>query len=209
MVGGFVLNTHRSTRSDRVPPILESILPSAPVDWDLVRTENLKNFAPILKTDHLIERTYVRAATTPNEEEPLQITVYLAYWDPGQAAVSHVAMHTPDACWPGNGWTAEPVVMNTAPVRLLARVLPLPQYRSFTNKGTRRHVWYWHLYAGRSITQTNPYSAVELLNFAWRYGFRTAGEQLFVRISSNRPWSEISDEPLLGEILGRLQPYGL
>jgi hypothetical protein len=119
-----------------------------------------------------------------------------------------VALHTPEACWPGNGWAIEHVESN-APVNLAQRPLPPPQYRSFTQAGNRQHVWYWHLYAGHSITQTNPYSAVELLRLAWRYGFRKQGEQLFVRISSNRPWSELSQETLLAEILGQLQPYGL
>jgi len=64
-------------------------------------------------------------------------------------------------------------------------------------------------YDGRSIAQTDPRSAVMLLKLAWRYGFRTAGEQMFVRISSNRPWAEIRDDPLVTGILARLQPHGL
>ena len=208
MLTGFVLNTHNVSAIAPAPPALEAMLPSQSATWDLVQTDNLQPFASVLKTEHLIQRTYVRRQSNTPEAEPLQLTVYLAYWAPAQVSVSQVAMHTPEACWPGNGWAADQVESN-APVQLPQRVLPPPQYRSFTQAGNHQHVWYWHLYAGHSITQTNPYSALELLRFAWRYGFRTQGAQLFVRISSNRPWSEIANEPLLAEIIGQLQPYGL
>ena len=62
---------------------------------------------------------------------------------------------------------------------------------------------------GRPIAYENPYSLGELLRIAWRYGFRHNGAQLFVRLSSNRPWSEIADEPLVAEFFARLRPYGL
>jgi len=42
-----------------------------------------------------------------------------------------------------------------------------------------------------------------------RYGFRKDGSQLFVRISSNHPWSDLANELLLTEIFGRLQALGL
>ncbi len=208
LLTGFLVNTHRATALDPAPPDLEALLPKTAATWDWVPTDNLQPFAPVLKTDHLIQRTYVRRQDANPEAEPLQLTVYLAYWAPAQVSVSAVALHTPEACWPGNGWTADQVESN-ALVRVPQRELPPPQYRSFTLAGNGQHVWYWHLYAGHSITQTNPYSAVELLRFAWRYGFRTEGAQVFVRISCNRPWSEIANDPLLAEILGRLQPYGL
>ena len=208
LLTGFAVNTHRVPPLGQSAPLLAAMLPTAPADWDVVQTDELQSFAPVLKTNHLFQRTYVRRTGLTTADEPLQLTVYLAYWAPGQASVSQVAMHTPDACWPGNGWAAEPSTPS-APLRLPLRTLPPPQYRGFTQADNRQHVWYWHLYAGSSITQTNPYSAVELLRFAWRYGFRTAGEQIFVRISSNRPWSELANEPVLAEILNKLQPHGL
>jgi len=72
-----------------------------------------------------------------------------------------------------------------------------------------QHVWFWHLYNGAPITQTDPRSARELLKIAWRHGFQREGEQLFVRVSSNRPWEAIAGEPLVAEIFSRLQPLGL
>jgi hypothetical protein len=79
----------------------------------------------------------------------------------------------------------------------------------FTSEGYPQHVWFWHLYGGAPITQRDPRSPRELLVTALRFGFRREADQLFVRLSSNRSWSEIGDEPLLAEIFGRLHDFGL
>lgn len=203
----FVASTHAPRREASPPPDLVAILPTAPASWEVVRTDDLYQFAPILATDHLLQRTYVRRRA---DGSPLEITVYLAYWAPGQTTVSAVAMHTPEACWPGGGWTMQPVASAEQPFTARdLEALATPEYRSFTQNGDLRHVWYWHLYDGRSITQTDPLSPAALLHYAWRYGFSTAGEQLFVRISSNRPWSEIRNESLIADILRPLQKHGL
>src|SRR5690606_16423487 len=91
-------------------------------------------------------------------ESPVQITVYLAYWAAGQAPVSLVAAHTPEACWPGAGWKLQPVTDAEPPFESGGRSLPLPEYRAFTNAEFLQHVWYWHLYDGASITQNDPRS---------------------------------------------------
>lgn len=209
LVGFFVLNTHGPARADGAVPDLEGMLPLAPAGWDTVHTQNLYQFTPVLETEHLVQRTYVRRRSGAHGTQPLQITVYMAYWAPGRVPVSLVAAHTPEACWPGGGWVAQPVT--PAPVPFLSGGKPVspPEYRAFTNGGFLQNVWYWHLYDGRSIAQADPRSAGALLKLAWNYGFRTAGEQLFVRVSSNRPWDEIRDEPVLVDILARLQPHGL
>lgn len=209
LIGFFVFNTHGPKQQSAPVPDLAAILPANAAGWDTVHTESLIRFAPVLETDHLIQRTYIRRVDTRPGGEPLQITVYLAYWSPGQVPVSLVAAHTPEACWPSGGWMAEPVTPAERPFLAGGRPLPAPEYRAFTQGGFLQNVWYWHLYDGRSIAQTDPRSAVMLLKLAWRYGFRTAGEQLFVRISSNRPWEEIRDDPLVTGILARLQPHGL
>ena len=89
------------------------------------------------------------------------------------------------------------------------RAAEVSEGRLFTNAGYPQHVWFWHLYQGRPIAYQNPYSLKELLSIAWHYGFRHNGDQLFVRASSNRPWSEIAREPILEEFFARLQPLGL
>ena len=209
LVGFFVLNTHGPSRESGPPPDMNALLPLAPAGWDIVRTEDLYQFTPVLETEHLIQRTYVRRRVTTKGDDPLQITVYLAYWTPGKVPVSLVAAHTPEACWPGGGWITQPVTPVGHPFLVSGHALPPPEFRAFTNSGFLQNVWYWHLYDGRSITQKDPRSAVALLQLAWRYGFRTSGEQMFVRVSSNHPWDHINAEPLLVEILRGLQPFGL
>jgi hypothetical protein len=55
-----------------------------------------------------------------------------------------------------------------------------------------------------------PYSVAALLELAWQHGFRTQGDQSFIRISSNRPWSEIANEPLVSEAVTNLtKPWSL
>ncbi len=209
LVGFFVFNTHGPSRESGAPPDLQAMLPISPAGWDLVRTDDLYQFSSVLETEHLIQRTYLRRRDTIPGSEPLQITVYMAYWSPGQVPVSLVAAHTPEACWPGGGWTTQPVAPVETPFSADGQTLPPPEYRAFTNAEYLQHVWYWHLYDGRSIAQNDPRSALMLLKLAWNYGFRTAGEQMFVRISSNRPWEEIHDDPLITDILKRLAPFGL
>ncbi|HEY4988423.1 MAG TPA: hypothetical protein VII09_01375, partial [Opitutaceae bacterium] len=70
-------------------------------------------------------------------------------------------------------------------------------------------VWFWHLYGGRPIAFVDPYSAARLLRLAWHYGFGPPEDQLFVRVSSNRPWQEIASEPALQQFFVNLTPLGL
>ena len=43
----------------------------------------------------------------------------------------------------------------------------------------------------------------------WREGFTRNGTQLFVRVSSNQPWSALENEPLVRHIFSNLQQLGL
>jgi hypothetical protein len=127
----------------------------------------------------------------------------------GQSSVSSVAAHTPDACWPGAGWTAVPDPVKRDTPLVGARTLAPAEYRVFSSGGRPQHVWFWHLFDGRPTTFADPYNLVELFGLAWRYGFRRDGDQLFVRVSSNRPWADFAAEPFLAETFTRLQPLGL
>jgi hypothetical protein len=89
------------------------------------------------------------------------------------------------------------------------RAIAPAEHRLFEAEKQPQHVWFWHLYDGAPITYRDPYSAVELLRIALRYGFRREGDQLFVRVSSNRPWSQIAQEPILAEFFARTRALGL
>jgi exosortase len=203
IVAFFVVNT-RGTTSASAPPDLFALLPESPAGWQVTSTD-LYAFRGALQTDHLAQRHYVRREP---DGDTTDVILYLAYWAPGQVPVSLVAAHTPDACWPGSGWAPIPT---SAPRVVLPHVRPLPaaEQRLF-QAGTRpHHVWFWHLYDGKPIEFRDPYSALELLRIALRYGFRREGEQLFVRISSNRPWSSIAAEPLFADFFARARRAGL
>jgi hypothetical protein len=104
----------------------------------------------------------------------------------------------------------QPTASRTASLVVAGRALPAPTYLFFKDlDGFPQHTWFWHLNAGRPIEQINPLSPRELLGLVWRHGFHTSGEQLFVRVSSNRPWDTIAAEPILTELFARLQPLGL
>lgn len=206
LVGLFVLNTRSTVRPDAPVPNLYAILPASVPGWRVDTTTDLYQFAELLQTDHLAQRTYLRRTAAGQE---VQVTLYAAYWRAGQAPVSLVASHTPDACWPGAGWSALPVPATPAPPTIAGRTLAPPEYRIFKSGDFPQHVWFWHLFDGRPIAYRDPYSATELLRIAWRYGFRHDGDQLFVRISSNVPWSDLGAEPLLAQFFARTQSLGL
>ena len=205
LVTFFVRNTRPNLKPGGPVPNLLAILPAAAPGWRVDTSRDLYQFSDVLKTEFLAQRSYLgRTAAGPTD-----VTIYLAYWRAGQSSVSSVAAHTPDACWPGSGWIALPnPVTREAPV-VAGRTLALAESRVFENAGHPQHVWFWHLYDGRPIAYENPYSTRELLSIAWRYGFRRDGDQLFVRVSSNRPWADIAGEPFLRDCFARLQPLGL
>jgi len=153
----------------------------------------------------MVERTYLRTGPQGGS----QVTIYLAYWRPGQASVGLVGSHTPDFCWPGAGWAPAAVPDPRALLSVAGRPLPAAQHRLFTNGGYPQHVWFWQLFAGRPVELGNTHSVSALLAIALRYGFRQGGEQYFIRVSANRGWDEVSREPFVAEFLGRMAPLGL
>jgi hypothetical protein len=206
----FALNTHawRAVNPSAAAPDVAQIVPAQFADWDNVTTVDLSPFASTLETDHLIQRNYFRHTS----KGLIQITVYLAYWEPGRVPVSLVESHTPETCWPGDGWEQQPAPVATpeSAFAVPGRNLPPPIKLFFKDgKGNPQYTWYWHFEAGRPIAAINPFSPRELVGLALRHGFLTSGEQWFVRFSSNQPWETIADEPLLAKVLDNLKPMGL
>jgi exosortase len=186
-------------------PDLEALLPPPPPGWTTQTTPGLDQYSGTLHTHALIERVY----SDGNAAGSAHLTLYLAYWNPGQASVSLVDAHTPDFCWPGTGWALEPVPDEKAALGIGGRVLAPAECRLFVHNRLETRVWYWHLYGGRPLAIVDPYSATRLLKLGLRYGFGREGDQLFVRVSSNRPWEEIAAQPTLRQFFGNLRPLGL
>lgn len=164
----FVRNTQPSLRADSPPPNLLAILPDAAPGWRVDTSRDLYQFSDTLETEFLAQRSYLHRTAAGATD----VTIYLAYWRPGQSSVSSVAAHTPDACWPGAGWTAIPNPVKREAPLVAGRTLAPAEYRIFTSAGLPQHVWFWHLFDGRPITFADPYNIVELFGLAWRYGFR-------------------------------------
>jgi exosortase len=190
------------------PPQLAALLPASAPGWEIQDSPDLYQFSGILQTSHLMQRTYWRTDATGQR---IQLTVYIAYWAVGQASVSRVASHTPDACWPGSGWTNETAEgYRRQTLSVSGHTVAPAEYRLFrTTSGYAQHVWFWHVFAGRAIDYQDPYSIPALLRIALKYGFSRQGSQYFVRISSNRPWSELAKDPLSSEILNHLAHTGI
>ncbi|WP_438483508.1 exosortase/archaeosortase family protein [Oleiharenicola lentus] len=203
----YLVKSRAPDRAGAPIPNIAALLPAEPAGWSVTVPKDLYQFTDILQTDTLFERTYLH---TNGDGQFTQFTVYVAYWAPGQASVSRVASHTPDACWPGAGWISRPVEKTNEALELPGIKIPAGEHRLFeTVQGYPQNVWFWHVHDGRVINYQDPYSVPALLQIALKYGFRRQGEQLFIRVSSNKPWSEISREPLVREIFANLAPLGL
>ncbi len=202
----FAFMTRSAAPSSFAAPDVLSFMPANPPGWRVGTSSDLYRFSDILATDNLGQRIYLKE---DDAGELLQITLYIAYWSPGRAPVSTVATHTPDACWPGAGWTAQPVDQTTVRLPLGTRELNTAEFRRFDNQRISQNVWFWHSYDRRVIRDFNPREPLELLSSLFAYGIRSEGEQMFVRLSSNRPWEQIKHEPLLRDIFNRLEPYGI
>jgi Protein of unknown function (DUF3485) len=207
-LGIFYYASFRPARNTGRPiPDLAAMLPGQSAGWEVITPKDLYQFAGILQTTHLMQRTYLRPS---GDGQVTQLTVYIAYWPAGQATVSRVASHTPDACWPGSGWVTRPVADPQFVPLLPGLSLSPAEHRVFQNDaGFPQNVWFWQVYDGRAINYRDPYSVPALLKLALQYGFRRQGDQFFIRVSSNKPWPELASEPLVQEIFTNLARTGL
>ncbi len=173
----FVMLTRPSRDLNITAPEVMSYLPESPDGWGTATSNGLNQFADILETDRLGQRTYVKHMP---DGEVLQITFYLAYWSPGQTRVSSVAAHTPDACWPGAGWAKLPTLVSDVNLTVTQLELARAEYRRFEKDAKSQHVWFWHTYDREVIPELNSRRPIELLNSVLSHGVRIDGEQLFV-----------------------------
>lgn len=205
LIAFFGVHFRLTPESKVVAPNVEDLLPSTAAGWRVGPAQDLNRFRDALQTDHFAQRTYLRDTA----DGPVQITLYVAYWAPGQANVSLVATHTPDSCWPGVGWKPVFISDTREAIVVQGRALPIAEHRLFQNREYPQHVWFWHIYDGAPIKHLNPLSPRNVLKIATRYGFKRAGDQMFVRVSSNRALGDLANDPLLADFFARLQPHGL
>ena len=201
----FAVAGSRSRGVSGPEPALAALLPAAPPGWTAQTTPDLEQYSGTLHTHALVERVYSEGPGLGSAH----VTLYLAYWRPGEAPVSLVDAHTPDSCWPGTGWEAKPVPDTRSVLKLGGRMLAPAECRLFALNQFETRVWFWHLYGGRPVVFVDPHSAISLVKLAWHFGLGSQRDQLFVRVSSNRSWDEIAAEPILTRFFENLSPLGL
>ncbi len=204
IMGSWALISHRAAQPSSRLPDLASILPGKVPGWDVSAPESLGRYSPELRTACLLQRSYSRPTPSGREE----VTIYVAYWRPGQASVSFVSSHTPDMCWPGLGWAIVPEGTSTPVLRVAQLSLPPAQARSFGRSTEALNVWYWHLYGGKVVEGFDPHSPLRVLSDALKNGTRANRSQLFVRISANAMWPDIADGALLPTLFSGLHEWG-
>lgn len=177
-------------------------------DEPLGSTENIRDAVErTLNFDDYVYRVFRRGDIT--------LGVYVAYWAPGRMPLQKVASHTPDRCWTENGWTC--LDMKFAEKIGSAEALLLPaQWRVFeppAQPGAREHVLFWHLVGGRLYDYGDRFNARPDIAKWWRdtvtYAFAGSDEQYFVRITSNRPFEDLSSDPAWPRVVEALSALGL
>lgn len=191
---------------------LEELLPERIAGWHSTNVplsqtpEGEERVLDVLDLDDVFCRQYVKGDT--------EIMVYVAYWYPGSEPYSSVAIHNPDSCWVIAGWDVLDRESNRS-VELAGYNLKEHEWGVYEKNDNKVQVLFWHLLGG----EPNHY----IKNMIWtssgvdsfkrqfyfifnmyQMGFNLGQDQLFVRISSNKPFEEIEKSGELAEILSAL-----
>lgn len=144
----------------------------------------------------------------------VRISVYAAWWESGRMSPRLVATHTPDVCWPANGWQRDrPAETGLEPLRtmLSADDFARGECRVFQLQGKREYVVFWHKVGGEMLSyatgEAPPWWA--WLDEMRRGGLNLRQEQLFVRVSSDQPLQEVWLRPELEPLRNALLQLGL
>ncbi len=196
---------------------LEDLLPQRIAGWHSAHVplsqtpEGEERVLNVLDLDDVFCRQYTKGDT--------EIMVYAAYWFPGSEPYSSVAIHNPDSCWVIAGWEVLERESNRS-LELAGVPLKEHEWGIYRKGGHETHVIFWHLLGG----EPNKY----IKNMIWtssgidsfkrqfyfiynmyQMGFDLGQDQLFVRISSNKPFAEVEASGELGEILSAIESLGL
>lgn len=161
----------------------------------------------ILNFDDVVNRVYEKGA--------VRVGIYVAYWAPGRMPIQKVASHTPDRCWTENGWKCEQMRYD---VRVQARefILDAAQWRQFEppgSTGQKEYVLYWHLVGGQPYDYGERFNATPHPLQWWRdtmkYAFSGSDAQYFIRLTSNRDFTEFENDPAWQQLLKTVASLGV
>lgn len=180
-----------SSDAERTPPDLGSIAGFDAPGWSRRTSQSVQSYSAALNTPYLHQETYSRGQT--------QVTFYLAYWPMKQSTLGWVALHTPDICLPGAGWTVQ-----TLPARTTTYPIPNPQ-RYLANRGSfPQHIWFWHVFGNRVVGERGGVYPWQLASTILRRDVQARAPQCVIRVSSNEPLETLVGDPLLKEFFRRL-----
>ena len=159
----------------------------------------------ILRTDEFVNREYRRGRTI--------FGIYAAYWGPGKMPIRLVASHTPDRCWTENGWKCQDMRFKQ-PTAIGERALQPAEWRRFEDPhGGIAYVLFWHLIEGRASDFGERFNAIPDPITWWKDAVQQAilgsPEQYFIRVTSNVPFDEIWQDPVVQQVLTGLAEIGL
>ena len=198
---GLIVVGARQTPERRFLGELKDLLPPPPSGWTMKEKaiaetpEMQKAVGEILNFDDGIFVDYLG----PGGE---RLSVYLAYWAPGRMSHRLVATHTPDVCWVAGGWYKQQAGDTSAELP----DIPVGEARIFTAQGSPEHVWFWHLVGRESkrygTGKSPPWHAA--ITDILRKGLNQREEQLFIRLSSDRPLQPFIGQAPLRDILATI-----
>lgn len=196
---------------------LEDLLPERISGWHSVQVplsqtpEGEQRVLSVLDLDDVFCRQYSKGDT--------EVMVYVAYWLPGSEPYSSVAIHNPDSCWVIAGWEVLERESNRS-AELAGFPLKEHEFGIYRKGGHETQVLFWHLLGGEpnKYIKNMIWTSSGLDSFKrqfyfiynmYQMGFDLGQDQLFVRISSNKPFEELEASGELQEILSAMQGLGL
>lgn len=187
-------------------------------DLPLAETEAMNEAVnQVLQFDQYVYRLYKSGET--------EVTLYVAYWLPGRVTTTDAGVHNPDSCWVNSGWECMERKYGVKSTLGTYEMKPFEYgvyQRKTDNKLFQLPVIFWHIVGD----EVNRY---EVQKKGWRhgllgridrlplyfedlkkYGFNQRREQLFVRITANKPFSDalFKDADFI-RLLQALEPLGI
>jgi len=168
--------------------------------------EGAERVLDILNLDDVYCREFVRGDT--------RIMIYAAYWFPGSEPYSAVAIHNPDSCWVIAGWEIKERESNRH-IEMAGHDLKQHEWGIYQKAGNDVHVMFWHLLGGEPndyikdmVWTSTGLDSIKrqfyfLLNLQ-QMGLELGRDQLFIRVSSNKPFEELESDPHFRRLFERL-----
>jgi exosortase len=191
-----VWRTRTPEHEQRQTPDLKALLTVEAPGWVRRDNQEIQRFAASLGTETLFETSYLRS--------DVEVTFYLAYWAAGQSTLGIVGLHRPDVCLPNSGW-----IEKQLPAPIAEYPLGQVQRYAYEYEGSLHHLWFWHFYGGRIVEHLPGFYPWQLGPYILKRPSGARAAQWVIRVSSNRPVEELSQDPLLKEVFRRLEAAGL